>query len=383
MKISRTPIIYIWSLLAAAAPALTSCSDKDDPNGGGSGNGVEVAIKTNVVLNTKTALIENLENNDEMNVWIDVTSETGAILSSEQMKATNNGGTWTLSNSTRLDKGQTAEIYAVYPYSDKNTNLEAVAVDVATQEDVLYSGSATYASYTSNVATLNMKHALSMIAVNVSKEGYQGDGVISKLRISQPSVIATKGTLNVKNGKVTVTENGDLTVDVNATIGNGGISGLLPGMWVIPFSSKDRPTVKVVMTIDGKEYAADLPEVSMNTGWQYVFHAVLTQNGLAFVPDATEEYALNKSDDEIGELTGHGVIMFTFTGETFNFPLFTGDNIFGNIKADDGTQTNYKIGGKLDLPSSGKRVITVETWNSTGFEVNSLEGIDAIDLSQY
>ena len=74
MKISRTPIIYIWSLLAAAAPALTSCSDKDDPNGGGSGNGVEVAIKTNVVLNTKTALIENLENNDEMNVWIDVTS---------------------------------------------------------------------------------------------------------------------------------------------------------------------------------------------------------------------------------------------------------------------------------------------------------------------
>lgn len=364
--------------------AAASCSDKDDPGSqGGSGNGVEIGIKTNVTLNTKTALIENLESGHEMNVWIDVTSETGAILSSDQVKATNNGDTWTLSKSVRLDKGQTADVYAVYPYSESNTNREAVPVNVASQEDVLYSGSASYASYTSNVVTLNMKHALSMIAVNIKKEGYKGNGVISKIKISEPSLVALKGTLNVTSGKITPTEFGELAVDVNATIGDGGINGVLPGMWVIPFSSKDHEAVKATITIDGKDYSVELPEVRMSTGWQYVFHAVLTANGLVFVPDATEEYALNKSDDEIGNLAGHGVITFTYSGREFAFPSFSGDNIFGNIKADDGSRANYKIGGSLKLSSDASQKVVVETWNSTGFTLDNIEGIDAIDLSQY
>ena len=364
--------------------AASSCSDKDDPGSqSGSGNGVEIGIKTNVTLNTKTSLIEKLESGHEMNVWLDVTSETGSIVSSEQVKATNNGGTWALSKSVRLDKGQTADVYAVYPYSENNTNREAVPVNVADQEDVLYSGSASYASYTSNVVTLNMKHALSMIAVNIKKQDYQGNGVISKIKLSEPSLIAQKGTLNVTSGKITPTELGDLSVDVNATIGEGGINGVLPGMWVIPFSSKDHSAVKATITIDGKDYTVDLPEVRMSTGWQYVFHAVITANGLVFVPDATEEHALNKSDDEMDNLTGYGMITFTYGGPEFAFPAFTGDNIFGNIKADDGSRANYKIGGSLKLSSSASQKIVVETWNSTGFSLDNIDGIDAIDLSQY
>lgn len=381
MKISKS---YIWSLAALMSLALPSCSDKDDPdNGGGSGNGVEIGIKTNVTLNTNTALIEKLDKGHEMNVWIDVTAETGAVLHLHQLKATCNGDLWTLSETVHLSQGQTADVYAVFPYAEGNTDRKAVPVDITTQEDILYSGSASYASYTSNVVTLNMKHALSMIAVNIKKEGYPGNGVVSRIKLSEPTLITTKGTLNVTDGKITATEHGDLSADVNATIGESGINGLLPGMWVAPFSSKDHAAVKATITIDGKEYTVDLPEVSMRIGWQYVFHAVLTANGLVFVPDATEEYALNKADDEVGNLTGHGVITFTYTGQEFTFPSFTGDNIFGNIKADDGSQANYSIGGRLKLSSGSSQKVVVETWNSTGFSVDNIDGIDAIDLSQY
>lgn len=379
----NTTKAYIWSLTALMTTALAACSEKDNPGGEDSGNGVEVGIKTEVTLNTKTALIQKLDDGHEMNVWINVASDMGAVLSTDQLHATNTGGTWKLDKTVRIDKGQTAEIYAFYPYTPSATDVKAVPLDVTTQDDVLYSGAATYASYTANVATLNMKHAFSMVAVNVAKEGYAGSGVISRVKLAEPALIATKGTIDVTSGKITATEYGELAVDVNATIGETGINGLLPGMWVIPFSSKDQDPVKITLTIDGKDYTVDLPEVTMGSGWQYVFHAVLTPHGLVFVPDATEEYSLNKADDTMTGLTGHGVITFMYAGQTFLFPTFTGDNVYGNVKAADGSQANFSIGGSMNLSSGASQQVVVETWNSTGFSIVNIDGIDAIDLSAY
>ena len=382
MKLNKS---YIWSLVALTSLSLAACGEKDDPAPtGGSGEGGEIGIKTNVTLNTRSALIEELKDGHEMNVWIDVTSELGATVLSTQVHATNNAGTWQFDKSVKLDKGQTAEIYAVYPYTEGATSYKAVPVDITKQVDVLYSGSASYASYTSNVVTLNMKHALSMLSVNIKKEdSYSGNGVISKMKVSKSPLVATKGTLNAATGKIEVTETGDLAGDVNAAIGASGIQGALPALWVAPFSSKDQPELMMTLTIDGKDYTVALPEVSMKTGWQYIFHAVLSGNGLVFVPDATEEYALNKADDEIGTLTGHGVISFTFKGGKFVFPAFAGDNVFGNIKAADGSAANYTIGGSLDLSSASSQEVVVETWNSTGFSLSNIEGVEAIDLSAY
>lgn len=375
---------HIWAFMALSTLTLASCGEKDDPTPDpASGDGVEVGIKTSVTLNTNASLIEELKDGNEMNVWIDVTNEIGASVGAETLHAVNRGGVWQLDKSVRIVKGQTADVYAFYPYVDGATNRKAMPVDVTSQVDVLYSGAAAYASYTSNVVLLNMKHALSMLAVNVKKEGYQGEGVISHISVTGSDVIATKGTLDVTSGKLTVTETGTVGADVNAAAGASGISGSLPAIWVAPFNSKDKTPVKITMTIDGKDYTVDLPEITMSIGWQYIFHAVLTSNGLVFVPDATEEYSLNKADDVFGELTGHGIITMTYGGQEFIFPLFTGDNIYGSVMAADGSSATYSIGGSLKLGSSAQQQLTIETWNSTGFSLHNLDGIEEIDLSKY
>ena len=53
------------------------------------------------------------------------------------------------------------------------------------------------------------------------------------------------------------------------------------------------------------------------------------------------------------------------------------------MKASDGSAATYTIGGSLKLGSSAQQVLTVETWNSTGFSLNNLDGIEEIDLSKY
>ena len=91
-----------------------------------------------------------------------------------------------------------------------------------------------------------------------------------------------------------------------------------------------------------------------------MFHLVPTNTGLVFIPSMTEIVSLNVADDAMEAMEGYGILKFGFTGSTFTFPYFTGDNVFGTI-----------------LPASG------ETWNSTGFELNNLEGIESIDISGY
>lgn len=384
MKIYRN--LGVLSLIALTTATLAGCSDKnDEPNDGNtpSGEGTEIGIKTEVKLNQKTAYIEDLTDGNEMNVWMEVTGSTGAVEGTYDVHAVNKGGQWTLDPTVRIVKGQTADIYAFYPYSAENKDRKAVPVDATKQIDYLYSGAAVYASATSNVATLNMKHAMTMVSFNIKKDGYSGEGLLTDVKIEGAGVVPSKGTIDVTNGKVTATEYGAVSAKVTATIGADGISGALPGLWAIPFQTKDKDPVTVTLTIDGKEYAATLPETVMNSGWQYAFRGILTNAGLAFIPGSIDEFQLDFTDDEIAPTEGRGVILFTFTGNQFQFPVFEGENVFGNILSSDGSRCNYSAGGSLELTGSGAKTITVETWNSTAFQVTGFEEIDEIDLSQY
>lgn len=384
MKLYRN--FGVMSLAVLAAASLAACSDKNDdptPSGPSDGEGTEIGIKTEVKLNQKTAYIEDLKDGNEMNVWIEVTGSTGATESTNDVHAVNKGGQWTLDPAVRIVKGQTADIYAFYPYSADNKDRTAIPVDANTQIDYLYSGTAVYASATSNVATLSMKHAMTMVSFNIKKEGYQGEGLITDIKIEGAGVVPSKGTLNVTNGRVTATEYGAVSAKVNATVGTDGISGALPGLWAIPFQTKDKDPVTATITIDGKEYTAILPETVMNSGWQYAFRGILTSAGLVLIPGSIDEFQLDFTDDEIAPVEGRGVIEFKYSGSNFLFPVFEGENVFGNILSSDGSRCNYTAGGSLELTGSGVKTVTVETWNSTGFQMSGFEGIDEIDLSQY
>lgn len=377
--------IYLISLLALGALSLNSCSSSDEPspNPTPDNTGLVLGIKTTVSMNTKTALIKELGDGNEMNTFVTLADQYGAEQPTEAIRATHTGGAWKMEKNVGLSAGYTAEVIAAYPYVDGVTNYRQYPIDVTSQVDVLYSGLGAYASSTQTTASLNMKHAMSLLSVNIKKQGYTGEGLITSIRVEHPQLIATKGHLNAATGDSEKTEFGPVQAAVEGTITEDGIKGALPGLWVIPFSSKDHEAVKAVITIDGKDYNVSLPEVSMATGWQYAFQGVLTANGLAFLPNATEEYQLDMTDNEFYELEGFGAVVFTFTGSEFSLPTFTGVNVFGNVKAEDGTSAEYAVGSTVKLKSAARQTITVETWNSSGFELNSIDGIDVIDLSRY
>ncbi len=195
-------------------------------------------------------------------------------------------------------------------------------------------------------------------------------------------MVYIQGTMDIENGKITGTEKGSFAVDVNKQIIAGGWNTELPRTWSIPFSTQ-ASVVKLKARIDGKEYEAILPEAEMRGGFQYIFHLVLTDYGLEFIPDQIVVISLDQDTDEMEELSGHGILRITHTAATFTLPTLTGDNVFGFVNWGDNTNAAYTIDATHTYSGTGEKQIIIENWNSTGFELNDLTGVEEIDVSEF
>jgi hypothetical protein len=377
MKYSK---IYNSILVIAALAATTACSDSkngDDPSTVDDGS---VAVSITTTVTTKANVVTDLTSGAKMNIFAKTYGRVDAPNMVDGVVAVNNGGTWTFTPEVRIKSGQNAFLYAVSPYDASYTDAAKIPVDITKQVDLLYSGEYVPASYNTHVVKVTMKHALSLVSLNIASQGYSGTGTLTSVSITGDNVY-TKGTMDVSTGKITGTGKDQATVSYSKNITSSGWKSDLPGYWVIPFNNKSQ-AASLTAVIDGKTYVVPMPEVEMRTGFQYIFRLVLTNNGLAFIPSQTESVSLNVSSDEMEEMVGYGLINFTFTGTEFTFPYFTGDNVYGTIIS--GTNSaSYSIGGKMTLTATGSKTVSVETWNSTGFEISSLENIDGIDISAY
>lgn len=371
---------YIYMMMAGGLIALAACSKEnelnDEPN---NGNQVTVGITTEV--QTKAAVVTGLGDGDEMNVYAKTYGKVDAPDLVEGIKATCSGGSWSLAPEVKLSEGGKAFIYAVYPYVEGLKNLSAVPVDVSRQEDVLYSGGYVPVTYTTHTAKLTMKHALALTTFNICSQGYSGQGTLQSISLAGEQVY-TSGTMNVENGKVTGTGQTAFALTLSKQIASSGWQEELPRLWSIPFSTKAQ-TALLKATIDGKEYEAAFPEVEMRSGFQYIFRMVLTDYGLEFIPDQTETISLNTDTDQMGELNDYGVLLITHRSSLFQLPTLTGDNVFGSVDWGDGTADSYSIGGTHTYSDSGEKTARIESWNSNGFSLSNLEGIESVDISLY
>ncbi|MCH5246126.1 MAG: fimbrillin family protein [Muribaculaceae bacterium] len=375
MKIFTTKYIVLASI--AAVGILSSCKEDkggDQPTTGGN----LVTIDTEVY--TKSNVTLELNDGSTMNVYVKTGGSVDAPDFMPAVKATRGNGGWTTNPEIRLEEGQTICMYAISPYSEANTNPSAIPVNTKEQVDLLYSGDFVPASYQTNRAMFRMKHALALASFNISYSGTGEAGTLTSLSVSGDNV-ATEGTLNTETGKIKAGASNQVTVNVNKAINPTGWTNELPGQWVIPFDNTSQ-AASLTATINGKTYVATMPSVEMRSGFQYIFHLILTPNGLVFDPSATEEISLNVFSDEMKPTESYGAITFGFSGTEFQYPFFDGTQVFGNIKSGS-TSTNYTVGGSLTISGSGTRNVIVETWNSTGFELNSLDGIESIDISGY
>ena len=367
-------------IMALALTMFNSCADdKNEPEGGGSTDDVTVTISTEIL--TKADVTTIFGEGDAMNVYPKTYGKINAPNRVDNVKATQTGGAWTLSPEVKISKGQNAFIYAVAPYNSAYTDASAIPVDISQQIDLLYSGSYVPVSYTTHNAKLVMKHALSLVSFNISAQGYSGAGKLTQMKISGEKVY-TKGTMSADNGKILGTSQDDFTLSVNKTITEAGWSEDLPRMWQIPFATKIS-VANLTLTIDGKQYNTAFPEVEMKSGFQYIFRMVLTDYGIEFIPGEVETISLNQKEDSMGALSGYGVLSITHIGSDLTAPTFLGDNVFGTITWGDGTSSSYKPMTTHTYSVTGEKEVVIESWNSTGFELENLTGIETIDLTAY
>lgn len=188
--------------------------------------------------------------------------------------------------------------------------------------------------------------------------------------------------MNIESGKVTGTGKEDFTINVGKTITATGWTESLPQIWSIPFTTKVKAVV-LKAYIDEKLYEARLPEVDMKSGFQYVFRLVLTDYGLEFIPDQTTTISLNKETDQMEGLTDHGIVILTHNASVFTIPEFNGNNVFGSINWGDESSDSYSKAISHTYNDTGSRQVTIETWNSNGFELKELTGIEIVDISRY
>ena len=357
------------------------CSCKDDKNEPKNPNsdGALITISTEILTNANVTTI--FTEGDVMNVFPKTYGKVNAPNHVDNVKATQTGGVWTMAPEVRITQGQNAFMYAVAPYNEAYTDASAIPVDIAQQIDLLYSGSYVPVSFTTTNAKLKMKHALALTTFNISAQGYSGAGNLTGLKISGEKVF-TKGTMSVDNGKVLGKSQEEFTLSVNKTIQEAGWSNDLPQMWQIPFATKIS-TATLTLTIDGKQYDVEFPEVEMKSGFQYIFRMVLTDYGIEFIPGAVETISLNKEDDVMTTLNGYGVLTMTHVGTEIMLPAFTGDDVFGTVTWGDGMTSSYKPKAVHTYTAGGEKAVVIESWNSTGFELEKLTGIETIDLTAY
>lgn len=345
---------------------------------------VEVSIST-ADIEFKANVTTEFASSYKMNVF----AKMGSTLTSDDLAtgvvATYDGAKWSMSPSVYVNStkdsysGRYAFIYAVSPYDASYTKVDAIPVDMSKQVDLMYSGAAVTASPTTPTVKLTMKHALSLLTFNIVPVNYSGSGTLTNIKIDGENVYNT-GTMDASTGKITLGSIGSISASQNKAITAGGWKSDLPGLWALPFNTK-AGDVNISFTIDNKTYDLVLPETEMKYGYQYIFRMAITNNGLEFDPSKTETRSLNVLTEETPEFLGYGKVEITASGSWLNTPEFTGDAVFGTITTPNQT-ISYSSAVKVEGLSNGNTVVA-ESWNSTGFEIETLDGIDTIDLTQY
>lgn len=374
-----------YILSAACIAALASCSESKDDGPGGSKpdpNSVPVTINTEVF--TKAGVTVEHHDGDEINIYAKQYNSVESADFVSNVKARREGGKWVTTPEVRLTKGQVVFLYAVSPYDASYTNPKEIPVKLDKQVDLLYSGASVPASFNTNNVKMTLRHSLTLASFNFAKQGYSGAGRISRITIAGNRVYS-EGTLDASTGKIKGTAKNTVSQEYNATIPENGFEKDLPGMWLIPFSTQNASEADATsfeVTIDGKSYHLNIPDADLNTGYRTIFHLVITDHGLQFIPDRTQQYSLNQETDTFDQPQGHGLVLVSLQGAEWKQPIFNGGDVFGTLSWGTDMATYDGI-STLKFADAGSKTVTIETWNSTGFEIHSLEGITEINLADY
>jgi len=90
-----------------------------------------------------------------------------------------------------------------------------------------------------------------------------------------------------------------------------------------------------------------------------------------------------KQELEIRQNGSPRTLKITHSAATFTLPAFTGSQISGSVDWGDELTESYAEHLRHTYGISGNHTVTIETFNATGFKIESLKEVSAIDLSKF
>lgn len=210
-------------------------------------------ISANVATKSVSAFLEN----DSIGLFVQKID--GSIYNncdcSLNAKAVYSTGKWNILQNIRIG-ADTGSVFAYYPYNAGVTDYKNIPVTTAAQVDYLYSDKASVIA-TQPRANLTMKHAMSLVSFQISRNNYPGTGVISHIEITG---IPTTGMLDVSTG--------DISAGTIKTFSHDCNMALQPAPISIDFIALPCNTdgVTAVFTVDGKTYTYKFPTGALEKG---------------------------------------------------------------------------------------------------------------------
>ena len=273
--------------MSAIVAGLASCSQESEVNicdcghdDGTSACYLSVASvdKEGYSMTRATDNKEAFEVGDAIGVWVDDGTTSGTYNNKDYSNicVTKGESGWSMEKGVMLTN-TSAKVYALYPY-DKNMTGTDVAISLDNTTDYLYDV-VTGKSKSSPTASFTMKHARSILVVNITRGDFTGDGEITSCKISATS-LKTKGTYNVKTNKFTADTNADHSISMTGTVESGKT---LTNQWYV-FSAYGSATSKIsfAFTIDGVKYDAveSSTAIKFESGYIYTYNITLNNTGM-------------------------------------------------------------------------------------------------------
>lgn len=370
MKQFAKYILYI-SLAAAAACGKSETDDPQTPTR--PAQPVEVTFLTEVRTRVQREdVVTGFETGDAMTLF----RAAGSAGQASACRIACAEGVWRGSPAVMLDPGQTASFQAVYPCLSSATDPAACPVSAAAQTDYLYSGPAVAVQPQSPRATLSMRHAQAVLAFNI--RSYVG-GELEAVVLDDES-FPLEGTMNLADGKITVTRRGKYAFDCPRDLSEAGWTAGHPGCFVFPRSMAGGQCA-AVFRIDGVERRVPIPAMKFDAGYKYILQLSLTAQGVVLHPERTEIVALDADGGAAGD--PYGCLRVTHCRERLSVPQFAGSALYGMIYWDETASEPYAATAAHTYPTAGAHTAVFDMWRADGVEFSDLEGVERIDLSQF
>lgn len=234
-------------LFFLSAISLVSCHEE-----------VETSRLLEVSASVATRSVSDFSENDSIGLFVQKTN--GSMYNdcdcSQNAKAVYNSGKWNILQNIRIG-ADTGNVFAYYPYNADVTDYKNIPVTTAAQVDYLYSEKASVIA-TQPKAILTMKHSMSLVSFQISRNNYPSAGVISYIEITG---IPTTGNLDITSGTISAGAiNNTFSHDCNIALSAAPVS---IDFIAIPCNTDG---ITAVFTVDGKTFTYKFPTGALEKG---------------------------------------------------------------------------------------------------------------------